>query len=213
MHWLIWDWNGTLLDDVAPSLRFLNKMLLQRNLPVISLERYRELFRFPIRDYYRLAGIDLEKESYESLADIYAREYPKEATDVCLTSGAVETLAVLKSMGFGQIILSACQHDTLKQQVRQFGISAYFDKICGSENNLGEGKVALGKAWLDRVGATPDRIWMIGDTLHDHAVAQALNCRCILFTGGHQNRERLLTAHVPVIDSLSELPNLLSGQM
>ena len=51
---IIWDWNGTLLNDVNRNCALMNRMLRRRGMPAIpSLTRYREIFRFPIREYYR----------------------------------------------------------------------------------------------------------------------------------------------------------------
>lgn len=47
---VIWDWNGTIFDDAERCVEIANGMLSRRELPVLSLDQYRETFRFPIRD-------------------------------------------------------------------------------------------------------------------------------------------------------------------
>src|SRR5262245_43055202 len=49
---VIWDWNGTLLNDVTHAIDTINFLLEPRGLPLMSIERYREIFGFPIRRYY-----------------------------------------------------------------------------------------------------------------------------------------------------------------
>ena len=62
---LIWDFNGTILQDMDLGIRCTNTMLAERGLPVIpSVEAYREIFGFPIDEYYRRLGFDFEKEDY-----------------------------------------------------------------------------------------------------------------------------------------------------
>ena len=80
---ILWDWNGTLLDDVEICRAVLNGMLGRRGIAPVSLDRYREIFTFPIREYYRLAGFDFSRESYETLAEEYMRIYPREARRAC----------------------------------------------------------------------------------------------------------------------------------
>ena len=48
--YIIFDWNGTLIDDAHVFVDVLNVLLKRRRLGVINLHRYRELFCFPIKD-------------------------------------------------------------------------------------------------------------------------------------------------------------------
>ena len=56
---LIWDWNGTLLDDVAAAVGALNRMLVKRGARPITIEHYRRRFGFPVRPFYAELGVDL----------------------------------------------------------------------------------------------------------------------------------------------------------
>ena len=63
---VLWDWNGTLLDDVALCVDALNRLLRIYHYPQqYSLAQYREIFGFPIEDYYIRAGFDFSKNSYK----------------------------------------------------------------------------------------------------------------------------------------------------
>ena len=68
---VIWDWNGTLLDDAPVCVAAINDMLRERSLPQLSAERYQEIFCFPVSEYYRKAGFDFSKEPFERLAVLY----------------------------------------------------------------------------------------------------------------------------------------------
>ena len=41
---IIWDWNGTLLDDVDIAVAIINQLLCQRGLKPIAYEHYLEVF-------------------------------------------------------------------------------------------------------------------------------------------------------------------------
>ena len=62
---IIWDWNGTLLNDTKLAVESMNKILLKRGLPVLTVERYKHVFTFPVRDYYQSVGFDFDKEPFE----------------------------------------------------------------------------------------------------------------------------------------------------
>ena len=77
---IAWDWNGTLMDDVWLSLHIINALLVRRGIATIDVERYREVFGFPLRDYCRRLGFDLERDPFEVLSDEFS---------VCTKLGAV----------------------------------------------------------------------------------------------------------------------------
>ena len=67
---IIWDWNGTLLDDVDWCVRSVNKMLEKRKKSRLkALCDYHNVFCFPIIEYYKNVGFDLDYESFEELAE------------------------------------------------------------------------------------------------------------------------------------------------
>ena len=105
---VFWDWNGTLLDDMQVCLDIMDRILARRGLkPIGALERYRVIFTFPVKDYYALAGLDLEGEDFLDLAEEYMSDYRSHEKDCSLVPRARETLAVLNAMGVGQILASA----------------------------------------------------------------------------------------------------------
>lgn len=202
---ILWDWNGTLLDDTEISRGVLNGMLSRRGLPTVSLERYREIFTFPIIDYYRKAGFDFSVEPYEVLAADYIEKYPIAARNAGLAEGAVELLAEIRTAGFSQTIISAAESDSLRAQVASLCIDSYFDAICGADNGLGGGKEAVAARWLAENFTENERRFYIGDTLHDFETARILGCTPILVTCGHQDRARLETSGAIIVDSFAEL--------
>ena len=94
---VLWDWNGTLLDDVALCVDALNRLLRIYHYPQqYSLAQYREIFGFPIEDYYIRAGFDFSKNSYKELADDYMQDYLARAGACPLAESAVPALSLLK---------------------------------------------------------------------------------------------------------------------
>lgn len=207
---LIWDWNGTLLDDVALCNNCLNQLLKESgSCAHYDRDAYREIFGFPIIDYYRRAGFDFDRHPYEELAARFNQIYPAHSDDCSLCPGVRETLRFAQDAGLRQIILSASEIGTLKRQVAHYQLTDYFDEIIGQSDFYAHGKIEAAREWLARQKPDPTKALLIGDSLHDAEVAQELGVRCVLCAAGHQSRERLLTAGVPVIDTLNELPALL----
>ena len=201
MNIVIWDWNGTLLDDVWTGSAAMNALLQKYHLPPLrDTAHYREVFCFPVSAYYDKLGVggDLfPVTSHEWMDEYYARE------EKCtLREGAMKALQVFRDAGWRQVILSASKLDNLTRQVQRYGILPYFDAILGLDHIYATSKVDIGREWLKYQQVSPENCVMIGDTLHDAEVAQALSCRCILADGGHQARHVLDTAGCEIADGV-----------
>ncbi len=209
---VVWDWNGTLLDDMDVCLGVINGMLRRRGLPPIpDLDRYREIFTFPVRTYYALAGFDLEREPFTDLAEEYMTGYRAASRSCGLVAGARETLAALDRMGVRQVLASASRQDDLERQVAEQGVQGAFSAVLGMADQFGGGKAGLAAGYLRREGADPADVLFVGDTVHDLEVARQVGCRCVLIAGGHQSRSRLEAAGAAVLEHIRQLPAYLAG--
>ncbi|MDR1414303.1 MAG: HAD family hydrolase [Odoribacteraceae bacterium] len=188
---IIWDWNGTLLDDLAVNVETINAMLHPRALPVITRRQYRGAFAFPVRPYYASLGFDLSRENWNDIATEYTDIYASLSPTLALAPGALETLAALHRAGIRQYILSALREDLLADMLQRFKISQFFHAIRGSANTHADGKIAHGRELLARHPIRPATSLIIGDTLHDAEVAETLGIPSLLYTRGHNSASRL----------------------
>ena len=80
---IFWDWNGTLMDDVDFTHSCLNWMLETHGYPQrYDLAAYREIFGFPIEEYYIRAGFNFAKHPYAELAERFMEHY-NAGVDAC----------------------------------------------------------------------------------------------------------------------------------
>ena len=206
---LIWDFNGTILDDMEHGIRCTNTMLAARGLPVIpSVEAYREIFGFPIDEYYRRMGFDFEKTPYAVLAPEWMDYYFEYSKDSTVYPDIPEVLDALHEREMEQWILSATEVNMLRGQLENLGILSRFDGILGLDNIHARSKKDIGVAWKN---ANPDiRALMIGDTDHDAEVAEAMGIDCVLVAAGHQSRERLEKCNcIAVVDTVKDILKLM----
>ena len=202
---LIWDFNGTLLDDLELCLNSINGLLGKRNLTPLNIQRYHEIFTFPIRDYYTAAGFDFEKESYEVVAVEFIDSFLAGLKETHLHKDAIASLEFFREKGFRQIILSAMQQQELKRTAESHNIQGYFEDIFGINDHYAHGKADLALQAMQQCGFVPEHTCIIGDTLHDAEVAKQLGTDCILVAEGHQSAARLATSGFRVINSLKEI--------
>jgi phosphoglycolate phosphatase len=207
---VLWDWNGTLLDDVSVCVDCLNTLFREFGYPQqYDLPRYREVFGFPIQDYYTRAGFDFSKDSFTTLANRYMELYLPAAESCGLTPGAKTALDAFRANGIPQVILSASPLDTLHRQVAARGLTGYFSKLLGLSDIYAKSKVQLGLDWMAEAKVDPARAVMLGDSVHDAEVAAALGVSCILCAAGHQSRAALEATSCPVADTLADVPDML----
>ena len=199
VQYVIWDWNGTLLDDTEAVVAGLNDMLARRGLPSITLEGYRDVFAFPARDFYARIGFRLEEEDWDALAREYHDAYA--AHPKALNRDALPALEAVRSRGARQSILSAHEQGRLDAITRQLGVAPYMEHVFGVDNLDGASKLDRARELLSRIRAAhfPDasdvgwrtRVVVVGDAIHDKEVADALGVGCVLCAQGGHSAARL----------------------
>lgn len=202
---VIWDWNGTLLDDLDLCIDVMNGLLQRRGLPLMDRARYHAVFDFPVRAYYERLGFDFRRDSFEELSVEFIAGYETRRRESRLQPGAPEVLAALQRAGVTQSVLSAYRGDTLREIVGHFGLTPYFIRLTGLDNIYAHSKTELGRAWVAELGIPGNDILMIGDTLHDLEVAEAIGVDCVLVAAGHHPAERLRQRAQQVLGGLRDL--------
>lgn len=208
---IVWDWNGTLIDDVWLCVDVVNAMLRERGLPLIDSDSYRSAFGFPVVNFYVHLGFDFARESFEQLSHIYIAAYQRRREECSLYPSTREVLASIRAAGLGQSILSAYEQHMLDSIVERLDLAPCFDHTMGNDNIYAASKVARGRILLERIGLPPSQVVMIGDTEHDHEVASALGMDCILVEHGHHTRARLQRLGCKVLPSLDAVAAELVG--
>lgn len=202
---VIWDWNGTLLDDISICLDSMNSMLARRGLAALSADHYRSVFTFPVVSYYKTIGFNFDNENFDTVAMEFMDHYFARLPAAGLHEGALKMLESISALGIQQCILSAMEHQALTDSVGKLGITSYFSRISGIDDHFAHGKSGIAQRLLDEEGIPAAEVMIIGDTLHDHEIAVALGCHCVLIAHGHQSAERLIASGRPVFGNYDEL--------
>jgi phosphoglycolate phosphatase len=202
---LIWDWNGTLLDDAWLCREIMNGQLRRRGLPELSAERYEEIFDFPVEKYYRAVGFDWSRETFQEAGTEFIVEYEKRKKACRLQSGARELLEKIAEGGWSQAVLSAYSHHTLEEFLGHFGVRKHFRSVAGNRDHYAAGKVEQGLKMLEELHVSPEETLLIGDTTHDAEVAKAMGVACVLVPCGHNSPARLKECGVVLVESLASL--------
>ncbi|MFE9459467.1 HAD family hydrolase [Streptomyces californicus] len=206
---LVWDWNGTLLDDTHAVIGATNAAFAEVELEPITLEQYREMYTIPIpRFYERILGRLPTEAEWERMDGVFHRYYAERRTGCGLTTGADELLRGWQRAGRSQSLLSMYGHEQLVPVVRGYGIEPRFVRVEGRRGPSGGSKALHMERHFEALagpdGIAPENAVVIGDALDDAVAAAHVGARAVLYTGGSHSRSSLEGAGVPVVDSLAE---------
>ncbi len=202
---IIWDWNGTIFNDVVLGVDIINELLQERGLNLLTVEVYREIFTIPVKDYYASLGFDFSKEPFEVVGKHWMDGYERRKFECILFEGVVNLMEKVNKMRIGQSILSAYPQHTLEEMVDHFNLRKYFEHIVGLDNIYAASKLHLGKVLMKKLGNGSGETLVIGDTIHDYDVATEIGADCVLVANGHQSKNKLLAVTNNVIDSIEQL--------
>ena len=203
---IIWDWNGTLLDDTWLCVEVLNQLLAAAALRPVTVGQYRDHFGFPVIQFYEWLGFDFTRHSFDDLSQRFIAAYNARRYECRLQPGAREALARFHAAGLPQSVLSAYREDTLREVIAHYGLTHHFTHLSGLDNIHAHGKLDRGRAHLRTLELhdSPHAVLLIGDTRHDHEVAAALGADCLLLHHGHMHAGRLNGRGAPLADTLAE---------
>lgn len=207
IKYILWDWNGTIVDDFHYNLDLINRLLQERGLPTINEEQYKKAFGFPIIDFYRKVGFDCSDTAYKELVDEYQKEYESGICSIPLADGVVEVMQRFKSQGFKEFIFSSSIKETIEKQLDLYPeIVPLINGIIAQDNNRAAGKLKTAVEWGNKNDVNWKEAMIIDDTTYGLDLAKKLGCKCILVNSGHQIIKKDIG--VPVLDSVGDLLSL-----
>ena len=205
---VIWDWNGTIVNDTHLNYESACAVLKKYDLPLITLDYYRDNLRFPLTPFYEnLGALTKEREFAQIEVDFYDHYSTKFEIEVKLHDRVTEILDRAAELRVEQSILSARNHRGLLEEVEHFGLSGYFSKVQGATEGEDKGKLSYASSVLS--GHDPKEVVMIGDTIHDFEIADALGIHSILIAKGINSRKLLEETPAQILDSHAELIGIL----
>ena len=205
MKYMIFDFNGTILDDVDVCVKAENLTIdhfgLERG--QLTKNEYLHIFTFPVQKYYENVGFDWSKNSYAEVGQYWFDWYRRLRDEYKVFDGVKEVLEDCHKKGMKNILLSASSLVELKKQLEELEIADYFDEVLGIDNIYAGSKVDIALEWIK--DKDPKDCLMIGDSLHDLETARAMGVDCVLVAKGHQAKDVLLESYDKVVNDIKEV--------
>lgn len=202
---IIWDWNGTIVDDADLCVRIVNQILNEFKLEPVSVTFYRNNFSFPVSEYYNKIGLPSDITNYNEISTRFIKEYRKIFYTIDLQDFVLDCITQFKVNKISQSILSASKKNDLDVFTAYYKINHYFSKLSGVDNIHANGKFDIAHAHLVDLTSPKSEILLIGDTVHDAEIASQLGINCLLYSGGHNSKKLLSSCPFPVVDSFKDV--------
>ncbi len=210
---VVWDWNGTLLDDNHAVLVGVNSVCAQYGRAAVTLEEWRAVFSRPILACYeKVLAQPLTEADWDVIDQHYHSAYRLELDTCGLAAGVPDLLHEWRDAGRTQSLLSMWFHDELVPLVGKLSLMDLFARVDGLRGyNMGGSKAAHLIEHLEAQELDPADVVLIGDVVDDAEAAAQVGAQCVLVTTGMMPRERLAAAGVPVTDSIPEALALIDA--
>ncbi|WP_243788820.1 HAD family hydrolase [Saccharopolyspora gloriosae] len=204
---IVWDWNGTLLDDGQAMIDSVAAAFAEAGHRV-TVEDHQRHFTRPIAKFCdRLAGRALAPEELEALLRKFDECYDLALPNLSLAEDARFALAAWTGAGGTQSLLSMCPHEVLLPAVRRAGIESSFRHLQGRTGAVPDTKAAHIERHLTALDdPDPREVVLIGDTVDDTAAAAAVGAHCVVYHSGPtalHDLSHFADRGVPIATSLS----------
>jgi phosphoglycolate phosphatase-like HAD superfamily hydrolase len=203
---LVWDWNGTLLDDLDLVVAATNAAFAAIGGPVVTADEHRRDFRRPIPDYYAyVLGRPVDHDEFVRLDQVFHDAYRERLVDCALAPDAVDAINAWAATAGTQSLLSMYFHDELLPEVTRRGLVHLLARVDGLRAAVGGGHKAESLALhLDALAVAGDDVVLVGDSVDDAHAAAEVGAACVLYAGGFTDRALLTATGLPVADTLLE---------
>ncbi|MEH1099999.1 HAD family hydrolase [Micromonospora sp. CPCC 205561] len=200
---LVWDWNGTLFNDLSLVVASTNVAIASVGGPTVTADEHRVRFRRPVADYYaELLGRAVDDDAFGRLDRIFHDAYRTGLTTCQLAQDATVAMAAWPG---SQSLLSMWFHEELVPTVWTYGLAGHFVRVDGLRASVGGDRKAESlRRHLAELGVDGRDVVLIGDSVDDADAAVSVGGRAVLYTGGFTDPARLRAAGHPVADTLTE---------
>ena len=200
---IIFDWSGTLVDDLPAVLKASNFVLTQAGRPEMSLDEFRAEFSLPFTNFYDRHTPHMPMPQLE---DWFHSSFRQAQDSVCELPHAREFLEFCRAQKLRTFLLSTVHRD-------HFAVQCRGHRIRRLPRQALHGR--LGQAGKNprnprRKPSAPDETLFIGDMQHDIETAQHGGIHSCAVLTGYNTLEQLRAAEPDlIVEHLGELRGVL----
>jgi phosphoglycolate phosphatase len=201
---LLWDFNGTIIDDARLCCEAYNYVFGLHGKSPITQELLAKIWNLPVRSFFEHFEFENLDEIIDRLCEEFHDFYAARWHACSIQPGVQQLLAFAHQRALGQAVLSGHPHDYLVEMLEHFDLHSQFQAVQGVNTIVAVDKIEVGRDLMAMLKWRPEHTLIVGDSTFDFETAKALGIGCVLVARGIQSRERLEACGSPVFDSISE---------
>ena len=205
---IIWDYNGTIINDAELAVKAENLVLKSYGKLPITLEYYLKECEMPLVIFYNKI-FDMENYDYSEIARRFITYYDELFETADIFPEVRKMIEYLSDKGCSQGVISGFETTRLVNSLKKFGLEKYFKFMSGSDDYNAGDKSERAVKVVEKYGFDPKETLFIGDMYHDYETAKRVGANCVLIAKGHQGAEVLRSYGITVLDSAEELKTFL----
>jgi phosphoglycolate phosphatase len=200
---IIFDWSGTLVDDLPAVWEASNYVLAQAGCPEMSLEQFRAEFCLPFKIFYDKHTPDVPMAQLETWFHGRFREVQ---SSVCALPHAQDFLELCRTHKIRTFLLSTVAADHFAVQERATGFGKFLDT---PYTGVWDKRQKIHDILADHQ-LRPEETLFIGDMQHDIETAKHGGVHSCAVLTGYNTLEQLRTARPDlIVEHLGELRDIL----
>lgn len=213
-HHVVWDWNGTLFDDVGLIIGATTTTFAELGLRHVGPDDYRVHYTRPISVFYqRLLGRPLIDGEWERLDETFHTHYRRGIAECRLSRGAEVVLGAVAERGWSQSLCSMYPHEELVEHVHRLEVASYLSRIDGLRGPRGGRKRDHLERHIESLGVEPQGVVVVGDSLDDAEAATDVGAVPILVASGLHDESHFSGVDVPVVRTMEQVLDSLDAHM
>lgn len=205
----IFDWSGTLVDDLPPTLEATNAVLRHHGIAPLTREEFRDRFRLPYLEFYaEILGDRAGTVAASDLEEVYHLHFRASPHGVTLLPHAREFLELCRRTGRRLFVLSSIHPAYFDAQAAELGLDGFFERVYAGVHDKTEGIARL----MAENALRPAETAFVGDMVHDIDSARSGGVRSVAVLTGYDKPAKLMAAEPDiVVGDLSSLAGLLGS--
>ncbi len=181
---LIFDWSGTLVDDLGPVIEATNAVIGKYDIGPFDRESFRRRFRLPYQEFYRELLPDVPLEELESH---FRPAFEAAQSPVTVIPHAREKLDWCKLAGIRTFVLTSMDPKAFERQMLEFGFTDHFE---ATYSGVLDKREVIHRI-LDMHDLDPAETAFVGDMTHDIETARHGGVASIAVLTGYNHPELL----------------------
>lgn len=210
---VIFDWDGTVMDSIGKIVVSLQQAAARVDMPVPPSEQAKQIIGLSLDPAFRRLFPESTQQERDELSEHYKDVYLNhDTTPTPLFADALELFTALRAHGYLLSVATGKARRGLDRMMSETSTAHFFDSSRCSDEAESKPHPDMLQQLLAHHQLEPWQAVMIGDTVHDLAMAQAINMPRIGITHGVHGPAEFAQHHPSaVVHSLAELRHLLTN--